>query len=121
MPPLYFSSAKALLRALRGSSGLWEKGVREVFSSASVMLSCLAWPGLAPRLLASERRHLLVGLAPDHDDPPGFLVHALEQEEGEQEMPEVIRREGGVEAIAGPRLLAEVVEASSEDQGADRR
>lgn len=65
--------------------------------------------------------YLLVALASDHDDSPGFLVHAPQQQHGEQPVAEIVRREGGIEAIVGPRLPAKILKAGSKDQRADRR
>ena len=67
---------------------------------------------------ASENSSL-VGLASDNDNASGFLVHALEQKEGEKPVPEVVGCKNDVVPVAGPCLFAEVLIASIEDKGTD--
>src|ERR1019366_5367460 len=55
------------------------------------------------------------------DDSAGLLVYAREQKKGEQPVPKIVCREGRVESVICPRLLAEVLEASVQDEGADWR
>lgn len=64
---------------------------------------------------------LLVHLASNNNNSAGFLVHALEQQEREQPVSEVVGRKGDVEPVTRPRLLAKVEHASVEDEGADGR
>lgn len=64
---------------------------------------------------------LLVHLASNNNNSAGFLVHALEQQEREQPVSQVVGRKGDVEPVTRPRLLAKVEHASVEDEGADGR
>lgn len=64
---------------------------------------------------------LLVRLAADDNNSAGHLVHALEQEEGEQPVAEIVGSEGGVEPLACPRLLAKVLKAGVKNEGSNWR
>ena len=56
----------------------------------------------------------------NHDDSSRLLVHALEQKKGEQPVPEVVRREGGLEAVICPRLLSQVLKIGIENEDSNR-
>lgn len=61
-----------------------------------------------------------MGLASEYNDTASLLVHALEQQEGEEPMAEIVRGEDGVQPIIRPRLIAEILEAGAVDEGTDR-
>lgn len=66
--------------------------------------------------------HLLMALTSDYNDPPILLlVHASQQQKGEEPVAKIVRSKGSVESIIRPRLFAEVLKASIEDEGTDGR
>lgn len=61
-----------------------------------------------------------MALASDYNDPTSLLVHAPQQEKGEEPVAKIVCGKGSVEPTVRPRLLAKVLKASIEDEGADR-
>lgn len=63
----------------------------------------------------------LLGPTAKPDDPPSLQVHTLEEQEGQEPMPEIVDHERHVQAIPIPRLLVGFFESSVENKGADGR
>lgn len=61
-----------------------------------------------------------MSLAPNDENSARVLVDALEQQQSQKPVSEVVGCESGIQAVFGPRLLAKVEKACVKDESADR-